>query len=101
MFFQHRAQLDPLLIRHVRCRPAIHILLATASPFGWRVGTLRVVRNSTWHLRRDSLGAKLRRYATLGRSEGRYVPDLGIRHGVYAAIPSELSSGAVRIGAYI
>jgi hypothetical protein len=43
-------------------------------------------------LRRDSLGAKLRCYATLERSEGRYVlADLGIRHGVYAAIPSELT----------
>jgi hypothetical protein len=53
-------------------------------------------------LRRDSLGAKLRCYATLERSEGRYVlADLGIRHGAYAAIPSELNSDAARRGTCI
>jgi hypothetical protein len=64
---------------------------ATASALWLARGTLRVFRNSM-ALRRDSLGAKLRCYATLERSEGRYVlADLGIRHGVYAAIPSELT----------
>jgi hypothetical protein len=92
MFFQCRAQSSPLLIRHVGCRAAIDIVFGHAfQPIRWCV-VRYVVRGS--FVRHGASAprfprSKPRRYAR--KKRGRYaLGDLGIRHGVYAAIPLEL-----------
>jgi hypothetical protein len=91
MFFQCRAQSSRLLIRHVGCRAAIDIVFGHAfQPIRWCV-VRYVVRGS--FVRHGASAprfprSKPRRYAR--KKRGRYaLGDLGIRHGVYAAIPLE------------